>query len=86
MENLFFDAAEDAIIKHTRIIEELENLIAIKREDFRIVDNQTEKEVTGLDFKSFIESNLIKKARIIKANMRDIETCYEQMRLFDKID
>lgn len=86
MENLFFDAAEDAIIKHTRIIEELENLIAIKREDFRIVDNQTEKEVTGLDFKSFIESNLIKKARTIKANMGDIETCYEQMRLFDKID
>jgi len=85
MDNLFIDAAEDAIVKHTRIIEELENLISIKREDFRIVDNQTEKEVTGLDLKSFIELNIIKKARTIKENMVDIETCYKQMELFSKI-
>lgn len=81
-ENLFREAAEDAIIKHLRIIEDLKDIISLKEETFRIVNNENEEEITGLGLTEFIRYNVERKVNSVQAYTDDIKTCYEQMGVF----
>jgi|GEM_PF-6067501 len=82
-QNLCREAAEDAIIKHTRIIENLKDIVALNYQDFRIVCNTTEEEITDLKLMNFILENVKYKANNIKTDEADIRTCYEQMGVFN---
>lgn len=77
------EAARDAIKKHQRIIEDLEDIITLNYSSFRVVNNETEEEVTDLKLTNFILENVKYKAESIKANQEDIQTCYEQMEVFN---
>lgn len=82
-ENLLREAAESAIYKHLQIIADLKDIVALKEEIFRIVNNENEEEITGLGLTEFIRYNAERKVKSIKACGEDIQTCYEQMGVFD---
>lgn len=77
------EAALDAIKKYQRIIEDLQDIITLNYSSFRIVNNETEEEVTDLKLTNFILENVKYKAESIKANQKDIQTCYEKMEVFN---
>ncbi len=76
------DAAEDAIEKHLSIIDDLKTIVALKYATFRIVNNETEEEITGLKLTDFINFNIQEKTNRIKDYEQDIKTCYSQMEVF----
>jgi hypothetical protein len=76
------EAAESAIAKHSQIIEDLKDIVALNYQDFRIINNSTEEQITDLKLINFILENVKYKANSIKANESDIQTCYEQMGVF----
>lgn len=83
-QNLLREAAEDAMSKHVVIIQELKDIITLNYQNFRVVNNETEEELTGLKTIDFINDNIQYKIDIIKAYSSDIQTCYDQMGIFDK--
>jgi len=84
--NLLREAAEDAIIKHQRIVENLKDIIVLNYGDFRVVDNQTEEVLEDLSTLNFIVENVKIKARSIVSDQKDLETCYEQMGVFKDVN
>ena len=80
------EAAEDAIIKHRRIIENLKQIVVLNYGDFRVVDNQTEEVLEDLNTLNMIVENVKIKARSIVADKKDLETCYEQMGVFKDVN
>ncbi len=77
------EAALDAIAKHLQIVEDLKDIITLNYQDFRIVNNETEEEVTDLKLMDFILENVKYKVKSIQTNQEDIQTCYKQMGIFN---